>query len=266
MTELNHNSSVVLDEGPPPRRHLVALGASILAHVALIAMIIYLAPRPPDGGHDWVLAYLVEMGNGSGNTPGGGKGPLDVRMSLTPMPEAPMRSESPERTAANVSIDDPAEAARRADAMASLNAAALRPHIRRAANGAESSLDGGGAHSGSGGSGLPGGTGEGSGAGSGIGAGGGGLQVAHADYGANPAPPYPARSRRRAEEGTVTLHVLVAIDGSVERAEIAESSGFDDLDRSALETVRRRWRFMPAHRGRQSVESWVLVPIKFALQ
>lgn len=268
LTELNHNSPVLPDEAPPPRRHLAALSASILAHVALIGMIIYFAPRLPDAGHDWVLAYLVEMGNGSGNTPGGGKGSLEVRVSLTPMPEAPLPSESPERPAANLSIDDQTEPSRRADAMASLTARSIRPHSRSAANiGGGPSADGG-PHSGSGTGGLSGGTGEGGGIGSGIGAGGGGggLQVAHADYGANPAPPYPARSRRRAEEGTVTLHVLVAMDGSVERAEIEESSGFDDLDRSALETVRRRWRFMPAHRGHQSVESWVLVPIKFALQ
>ena len=65
----------------------------------------------------------------------------------------------------------------------------------------------------------------------------------------------------------MTLHVLVAIDGSVERIEIAESSGFDDLDRSALDTVRKRWRFVPAKRSDgHPVESWVLVPIRFALR
>src|SRR5208282_3677243 len=142
LTELNHNSPVLPDEAPPPRRHLAALSASILAHAALIGMIIYFAPRPPDGGHDWVLAYLVEMGNGSGNTPGGG--PPAVRVSLTPMPEAPLPSDSPEPPAANLSIDDPAETTRRADAMASLTARSIRPHPRRAANtGGGSSADGG---------------------------------------------------------------------------------------------------------------------------
>ncbi len=63
----------------------------------------------------------------------------------------------------------------------------------------------------------------------------------------------------------MTLHVLVAADGTVERVELAQSSGFDSLDRSAFETVRTRWRFVPARRDGAAVESWVLVPIRFTL-
>ena len=61
------------------------------------------------------------------------------------------------------------------------------------------------------------------------------------------------------------VRVLVGADGSVERAEIAESSAFDALDAAALQTVRSRWRFIPARRGGLALESWVLVPIRFAL-
>ena len=88
---------------------------------------------------------------------------------------------------------------------------------------------------------------------------------AHADYARNPAPIYPAAARRREQQGTVTVKVLVGADGSVERAEIADSSGFDALDDAALDTVRSRWRFVPARHGGIAVESWVLVPIRFAL-
>jgi len=57
------------------------------------------------------------------------------------------------------------------------------------------------------------------------------------------------------------------IDGSVKRIEIAQSSGFDDLDQSALDTVLKRWRFVAAKRSDgRPVESWVLVPIRFALR
>ncbi len=94
---------------------------------------------------------------------------------------------------------------------------------------------------------------------------GDGSSIAQADYGRNPPPVYPALARRREQQGTVTIRVLVGNDGSVRRAEIAESSGFDVLDDAALETVRRRWRFIPARRGGTPVESWVLVPIRFAL-
>jgi protein TonB len=62
------------------------------------------------------------------------------------------------------------------------------------------------------------------------------------------------------------MRVLVGIDGIVQHAEIAESSGFDALDDAAIETVRRRWRFVPARRAGTAIESWVLVPIRFALK
>ena len=88
--------------------------------------------------------------------------------------------------------------------------------------------------------------------------------VAHADYARNPPPIYPASARRRDQQGTVTVRVLIAADGSVERAEVAESSGFDSLDDAALDTVRSRWRFVPARHDGLPVESWVLVPIRFA--
>ena len=88
---------------------------------------------------------------------------------------------------------------------------------------------------------------------------------AHADYVRNPPPVYPASARRREQQGTVTVRVLIGADGSVERAEVAESSGFDSLDDAALDTVRSRWRFVPARHGGLAVESWVLVPIRFAL-
>jgi protein TonB len=76
---------------------------------------------------------------------------------------------------------------------------------------------------------------------------------------------YPAVARRQEEQGTVTLRVLVGADGLVERVEVSESSGFDALDDSAVETVTQKWRFAPARRDGIAFESWVLVPIRFAL-
>ena len=60
--------------------------------------------------------------------------------------------------------------------------------------------------------------------------------------------------------------MLVEADGSVARVEIAQSSGFDALDRAAADTVRSRWRFVPGERGGANITSWVLVPIRFALR
>jgi len=61
------------------------------------------------------------------------------------------------------------------------------------------------------------------------------------------------------------LRVLIGEDGTVKRVEIAQSSGFDSLDDSAVQTVRTRWRFVAARRDGVAVESWVEVPIRFAL-
>jgi TonB family protein len=108
--------------------------------------------------------------------------------------------------------------------------------------------------------------GAGGGSGSGIGAGdGGGMFSAHVEYGRNPGPSYPIEARRRAQQGTVLLRIEVAANGSVERVEIAQSSGFEALDASAVETVRTRWQFVPAQRDGVAVESWCQVPIRFAL-
>ncbi|MBS0511968.1 MAG: energy transducer TonB [Proteobacteria bacterium] len=86
-----------------------------------------------------------------------------------------------------------------------------------------------------------------------------------AEYLNNPAPPYPPLSRRLREEGKVMLKVLVSAAGLPERIELARSSGSERLDRAAEDAV-RRWKFVAARQGEQSIESWVLVPIIFKLQ
>ena len=80
----------------------------------------------------------------------------------------------------------------------------------------------------------------------------------------NPPPAYPTVSRRLKERGRVILNVLVSPAGEAENVEVRTSSGFERLDRAAMEAV-RRWRFMPAHRGTDAVAAWALVPIVFEL-
>jgi protein TonB len=87
-----------------------------------------------------------------------------------------------------------------------------------------------------------------------------------AAYLSNPKPAYPALSRRLGEEGVVRLNILVNPDGSVARLELANSSGFPRLDRSAMETVQSSWKFEPARRGGKAVAAWVIVPIQFNLR
>lgn len=87
----------------------------------------------------------------------------------------------------------------------------------------------------------------------------------NADYLNNPAPSYPALSRRMGEEGKVVLRVFVNQQGLPTQVELRTSSGFSRLDSVALEKV-RQWKFMPARRGEQAIGAWVLVPISFSLR
>ncbi len=86
-----------------------------------------------------------------------------------------------------------------------------------------------------------------------------------ANYLRNPAPAYPAMSRRLGEEGRVVLRVFVDIDGRPEQVELKNSSGFPRLDQAAEDAV-RRWKFVPAKRGEEAVATWVAVPIVFNLK
>lgn len=86
-----------------------------------------------------------------------------------------------------------------------------------------------------------------------------------AAYLSNPAPPYPQAARRAGQQGTVTLRVLVLRTGLPSRVELEKSSGSRLLDVAAQDAV-RGWRFVPARRGTDPVESWVLVPVVFRLE
>jgi len=86
-----------------------------------------------------------------------------------------------------------------------------------------------------------------------------------ADYLDNPAPAYPALSRRVGEHGRVLLRVYVQPDGAAAQVEVRESSGYERLDKAARDTV-QRWRFVPAKQGDRGVAAWVLVPISFSIR
>ncbi|MGP1683779.1 MAG: energy transducer TonB [Giesbergeria sp.] len=89
--------------------------------------------------------------------------------------------------------------------------------------------------------------------------------VFNANYLENPAPQYPPASRRMGEQGQVMLRVYVSSNGRAERVDIKTSSGFDRLDRAAMDAV-QGWRFVPARRGEEVVAAWVLVPVSFVMK
>jgi periplasmic protein TonB len=86
-----------------------------------------------------------------------------------------------------------------------------------------------------------------------------------ADYLDNPAPNYPALSRRSGEQGKVMLRVFVEPGGNAGQVLVAASSGFERLDSAAIDAV-RRWKFVPARQGENAIAGWVVVPINFSLK
>ncbi len=82
----------------------------------------------------------------------------------------------------------------------------------------------------------------------------------------NPAPAYPAMSRRLGESGRVVVRVLIGPDGRAQEARIQKSSGYERLDQVALETARDRWRYVPGTRGGVPEAMWFNVPINFVLE
>jgi TonB family protein len=268
-----------------PRAHLAAFCASIAAHAALIAAIVFFAGPIPQPSGDRVLAYLIEVGDGSaGSRSTGSRGEkagatapaaasiraaaasMNARIGEKPRASASATSRARAVRAVVHEVEPTgAEVASIAPVAASSAARATRASLAASNDGVEGPPPHPGVASpGSNGS-ISTGAGD---AGNGAGnenQSGDGTSIAHADYARHPLPAYPTAARRRAEQGVVTIRVLVGDDGSVERAELAESSGYDALDEAALGTVRARWRFIPARRAGVAIESWVLVPIRFAL-
>lgn len=91
------------------------------------------------------------------------------------------------------------------------------------------------------------------------------LPSSNAAYLNNPKPAYPALSKRLGEQGTVTVRVLIGVDGTAQQAEISQSSGFARLDQAALAVV-LKWRYVPGKRGGIPEAMWFNVPISFVLE
>jgi protein TonB len=84
--------------------------------------------------------------------------------------------------------------------------------------------------------------------------------------GTHTIPPYPPAAIRMNEEGRVLLHLTVAEDGSVTGAIVTQSSGFTDLDQSAVAWVLAHWKYRPATRGGVAVASATDALVVFSLK
>ena len=78
-------------------------------------------------------------------------------------------------------------------------------------------------------------------------------------------PVYPRSARRKGREGRVTLDVCVSPEGKVVDATVVASSGFADLDHSALDAASSA-RFAPATQDDTPIEGCVRLTFDFKLK
>jgi TonB family protein len=81
----------------------------------------------------------------------------------------------------------------------------------------------------------------------------------------NPAPAYPPTFRRLHEHGVVLLRVRVTPEGHPAEVLVERTSGSGRLDSAAINAV-QQWKFVPARRGSEPAEAWVIVPLQFELR
>jgi TonB family protein len=76
-------------------------------------------------------------------------------------------------------------------------------------------------------------------------------------------PDYPALARQSKLEGTVNMHVVIGIDGTVQRTQLV--SGHPVLAEAAMNAV-KRWRYKPTMLNGQPVEVDTAVEVIFSLR
>ena len=91
------------------------------------------------------------------------------------------------------------------------------------------------------------------------------LPSSDADYLNNPKPAYPPMSRRLGEQGLVVVRALIGADGNAQKAEVQQSSGYERLDRAAVETA-LKWRYVPGKRAGVAEAMWFNLPLRFVLE
>jgi protein TonB len=78
-------------------------------------------------------------------------------------------------------------------------------------------------------------------------------------------PNYPETERNEGVEGTVRLRVLVGTKGEPLEIHVVKSSGNEDLDAAAIESVRECWKFAPLVVGGVPTPSYITFSIQFTL-
>jgi periplasmic protein TonB len=91
------------------------------------------------------------------------------------------------------------------------------------------------------------------------------LPSSDAEYLQNPRLAYPYMSKKLNEQGKVLVRVLIGADGTPQRAELKKSSGFDRLDKAAIEHV-MKCRYVAGKVAGVPQAMWYDAPVNFILE
>ncbi|MFN2447724.1 MAG: energy transducer TonB [Vicinamibacterales bacterium] len=267
------------------RQSRVGVGASVLAHVAMVLvtiLVVRYTPQPqaaeiPPPMSTNELIWLSVPGPGGGGGGGGNKTPEPPRKAEVPGKEKlsvpiqkPVELNKPqppkEEPPVEQDLNIPAKAVASAEQqlVGTIDSAAIATPTQSQGVGS-----GGGAGSGTG-------TGIGSGQGSGLGDGtGGGTGGGVYRLGSGITPPqvvrevkpqYTADAMRAKVQGVVLLECVVLADGTVGDVRISRSlDPVFGLDQEAIKAA-RQWRFMPGSKGGVPVPVFVTIELMFSLR
>ena len=84
--------------------------------------------------------------------------------------------------------------------------------------------------------------------------------------GTHTTPSYPGIARKMGEQGTVKLRLTISPQGVVTAADIVQTSGFPDLDQTAVSWVMSHWKYKPAVQAGVAVTSTTLAAVVFNLK
>ncbi len=91
------------------------------------------------------------------------------------------------------------------------------------------------------------------------------LPSSDADYLHNPLPSYPSMSKKLGEQGKVLVRVYIGTDGLPDKAELKRSSGFERLDKAALEYI-MKCRFVAGKVNGVAQPMWYEAPVNYILE
>ncbi len=260
-----------------PKRMRGALTASILSHVAFLALFLLLLRVAPENVTNAILpddlpeeiVWLVQPGPGGGGG-GGNKSPEPPKKAEAPGKDritVPAVKE-PEPVPTPEVKEEPVVEAPQLDIPAKTMAADAAATVPSAGT-----LDGTGNSSSTGsgsGTGAGSGSGSGLGPGSGGGTGGGVFQVGNGVVSpvpiVSPKPAYTSDAMRAKIQGVVLLQCVVEADGSVNRCSVQRSlDRAFGLDQEAIRAA-QRWRFKPGTRLGEPVAVQVGIEMSFTLR